>query len=68
MNGNSVQRMIEHRPIAATVAFALLLNETITLSLPAPGSVQTTGSTTADADASPAGGSQPPGVNAKRDR
>jgi general secretion pathway protein N len=43
-------------------------NETITLSLPAPGLAQTTGSTTADTDGSQAGGGQPPGVNAKRDR
>lgn len=43
-------------------------NETITLSLPAPGSVRTTGSTTADTDSSPAGGGQPPNVNAKPER
>lgn len=43
-------------------------NETITLSLPAPGLAQTTGSTAADTDANPAGGSQTPNVNAKRDR
>jgi general secretion pathway protein N len=43
-------------------------NETITLSLPAPGSVQTTASTRADTDSSPASASQPSSMNGKQNR
>jgi hypothetical protein len=43
-------------------------NETITLSLPAPGNIQTTASTKTDADGSPAGAAQPVSVNAKQNR
>jgi general secretion pathway protein N len=43
-------------------------NETITLSLPAPGSVQTTASTRADTDSPPASPSQPSSTNRRHDR
>jgi hypothetical protein len=43
-------------------------NETNTLSLPVPGSVQTTASTRADTDSNPASPSQPSSTNRRRDR
>jgi hypothetical protein len=43
-------------------------NETITLSLPPPGSVQTTASTRADTDSSPASPNQPSSMNGRQNR
>jgi hypothetical protein len=43
-------------------------NETITLSLPAPGNIQTTASTRTETDGSPANASQPPGTNGRQNR